>query len=154
MRRWIKGSASTTNRRFNPPSRLSIKSIEVDRGPAAAPVFCKSHRIRRGTSDQTTCHRLASTGRTFRIAGLRAVRVKAARQKSIDAVDCVGLGIGTDLEKFVVIQNSETFLIGWVPAVSSFLFVPLDHKSQVLSRWRECYFGTAASMRLPAEMEH
>ena len=80
--------------------------------------------------------------------------MKADGQKPVNTMDGVGLGIGTDLEKFVVIQNSETFLIGWVPAVSSFLFVPLDHKSQVLSRWRECYFGTAASMRLPAEMEH
>jgi hypothetical protein len=31
--------------------------------------------------------------------------VKADCKKSKNAVDCVGLGIGADLEKFVVIRN-------------------------------------------------
>jgi hypothetical protein len=53
---------------------------------------------------------LLQVNELFCIAGLRVVRMKAARKKLKDAVDCGGLGIGADLEEFVVIlryQNSR-----------------------------------------------
>jgi len=43
----------------------------------------------------------------FNIAGLRVVRVKAGRQKSINAVNCFALGIGADLKELVVIWKIQ-----------------------------------------------
>ena len=44
------------------------------------------------------------------IAGDWVVRVKAGRQKSLNAVDCVGLRIGADLKELVVIWNFHRVL--------------------------------------------
>ncbi len=38
------------------------------------------------------------------MTGFAVIRMEARRQKSIDTVDRVGIGIGTDLEKLVVID--------------------------------------------------
>lgn len=54
------------------------------------------------------------------IAGFRVVRVKAGSQEFIDAMDCIWLSLGADLEEFVIIR--------------SFHLVPIERSSSILER--------------------
>src|SRR5262249_62426886 len=56
--------------------------------------------------------RFGELAEACRVAGVLIVRVKALRQQPVDAVDRFRLGVGADLERFVVIGHGALVLRG------------------------------------------